>query len=754
MWRAALLRGLARGARLAPRPTDAHYGGCDQRRGAALRPRKSAALQGELLQSKAAKQWPPKNPSAMPSCPAGLFVDNPGLYRRERGIRPGTGCSIRWSAPLVAVLFSIGINGAFADARAPLLMEGKKALYQRVLTRPGAQLTDQPGAAAGKPMPAFSQLYVYERRTVGGGEWLAVGAGSRGTIDGWMRADTTLPWKSQMALAFTNPAGRDRTLLFEQRDTVLDLLKAKDPAAAVKPIRDAVESGRGDARVVSEEPATYVDIAKQFYLLPILEAQEIDTGTGFRARVLEVASVTKRPAEPAPGTTPGAANVQASALRNFSAALVFVVDATISMGPYIERTRQAVRAIYDRVEHSGLAGRVKFGLIAFRSNVTAVPGLEYVAKLYVDPNQVTGGADFMKRVESLEPAKVSSAKFDEDPYAGLMLAVDGIQWENFGGRYVVLVTDAGAIAGSDPLSTTGLDAAQVRLELARRGIALYVLHLLTPEGKADHRIAERQYREAAFNQVVNKPLYYPLESGSVDRFGAVVDALGNAIVTQVEAASKGRLAAGSARAAQAEPNKATPGKAVASAIEADTSLLGLAMQLAYLGRVQGTAVPPVFRAWLADRDFANLDRPTTEVRVLLTKNQLSDLAQVVEAILKAGDESQRTSTADFFDLLRSAAANLVRDPAALRNPNATKLGELGLLGEYLTGLPYKSDVMNLNRDVWSSWSITQQEELLDTLRRKLRLYQLYNADADRWVALAPGSGAGDAVYPVPLSALP
>ena len=633
-------------------------------------------------------------------------------------------------------------------------MPGRTALYQRVLTRPGAETTAQPGTGQGKPIPALSQLYVYERRQVAAVEWLAVGAGSRGTVDGWVRADATLPWTSQMTLAFTNPAGRDRTLLFAQRDTVLDLLKVPDPAATLKPMYAAVQAGRSDPSIISIEPATYIDLAKHFYLLPILNAQEVDSRSGFRVRVLEIASVTKQKDEPGPaGATPASATpAPGAALRNFSAAVVFVVDSTISMGPYIERTRRAVQRIYEAIEKAGIAGQVKFGLVAFRSNVSAVPGLEYVAKTYVNPATVTSGKDFLEKVKALQPAKVSSAKFDEDPYAGLMTAVREIPWGNFGGRYVVLVTDAGAIGGKDTLSTTGLDAQQVRLELERLGIAAFALHLKTPEGKGDHRSAEAAYTDLTLNPVVNKPLYYPVESGSVDRFGAIVDTLADAIVAQVQGAAKGQLVPGSARSATGEPNSVTtPSKA---AIEEDARLVGLAMQLAYLGRVQGTTAPPLFRAWLADRDFTDLDRPTTEVRVLLTKNQLSDLAQVVEAILKAGDESQVTSTASFFDLLRSAAAHLARDPAALNNPKATKLGELGLLGEYLDDLPYKSDVMGLSRDVWTSWSVTEQEELLDRLRRKLRLYRIYNDDADRWVKLAPGADAGDAVYPVPLTALP
>lgn len=660
---------------------------------------------------------------------------------------------------LVLLAAATGAPAAWAQDRTPLLMDGKKTLFQRVLTRPGATLAASPGEADGKKVPAFSQYYVYDRKPLAGGEWLEVGSGSPGVIDGWIRAEATLPWKQQMALAFTNPAGRERTLLFEKREDVVSLIKAPDSGAAVAPIRKAVEDGPpGDPRVLSIEPETHVDILKQFYLLPILEAKEEDSGKGFKVRVLEVASVTanedgKAPGEPT-ATQPTAAAPTAGAIRTFSAALVFVIDSTISMGPYIDRTRDAVKRVYNAVEEAGLTDQVRFGLVAFRSSVEATPGLEYVAKVYADPAEVKDGAAFLDRVADLEPAAVSSAKFNEDSYAGVIEAINQIKWEQFGGRYVVLISDAGAIEGSDPLSSSGLDAEQVRLELERLGIALYALHLKTPQGKRTHAQAERQYKELSTNAVTGGPIYYSVESGSVAQFGSIVDDLAASVVGQVKAASQGELVAGSARAAQKNmPPKPSPEELQARLAE-DTALLGRAMQLAYLGRVQETEAPPVFRAWLSDRDFAQPERATTEVRVLLTKNQLSDMAEVVTTVLDAGEKSQQTSSADFFDLIRSAAAHLARDPAALNDPKVSNLGELGLLGEYLNDLPYQSKVLSLSRDDWVAWSLSQQEELLDSLRRKLRLYQVYNEDVDRWVALTPGADPGEMVYPVPLDALP
>lgn len=667
-------------------------------------------------------------------------------------------CVARLSAAFTILALAVFVApGALAQSRTPLLMEGKQTLFQRVLTRPGAYVAANPGDAAGKAVPAFSQYYVYDRKPVAGREWLEVGAGSRGATEGWISAEATLPWKHQMALAFTNPAGRDRTLFFENREDVVSLIRAPDSGAAVAPIRKSVEDGPpGDPRVLSIEPETHVDILEQFYLLPILQAAEEDSGKGFKVRVLEVASVTaKEEGEDAQRPSDSPAAQSAGAIRTFSAALVFVIDSTISMGPYIDRTRDAVNRVYNAIEAAGLASQVRFGLVAFRSSTKVTPQLEYVAKVYADPSEVKDGADFLARVADLKPASISSAKFNEDPFAGVMEAVNQIKWDQFGGRYVVLITDAGAIEGSDPLSSTGLDAQQVRLELERLGIALYAMHLKTPEGKRTHAQAERQYKELSSNAVIRRPLYFPVESGSVAQFGGIVDTLAESVVGQVGSAAKGELVPGSARAAarSAAPAQASPEELQARLAE-DTALLGRAMQLAYLGRVLETEAPPVFRAWLSDRDFAQPERATTEVRVLLTKNQLSDLAEVVTTVLDAGEQSQQTGSVDFFDLIRSAAAHLARDPAALSDPKASNLGELGLLGEYLEDLPYQSDVLSLSRDDWVAWSLSQQEELLDSLRRKLRLYQVYNEDVDRWVALAPGADPGETVYPVPLEALP
>ena len=71
-----------------------------------------------------------------------------------------------------------------------------------------------------------------------------------------------------------------------------------------------------------------------------------------------------------------------------------------------------------------------------------------------------------------------------------------------------------------------------------------------------------------------------------------------------------------------------------------------------------------------------------------------------------------------------------------------------------TTYPYKSKFTGIDQDTWQSWSISEQQAFLDEIERKLAMYQQFNDDADSWVKLAPNAPASEAVYPVPLDAMP
>lgn len=634
---------------------------------------------------------------------------------------------------------------ALADDR-PLLQEGKETLYQRVLTTPGCHLVQDAGGAGGELQPAFSRFYVYQLSEKSGENWLKVGPDSYGSAIGWLPESCTVDWKMQLTLSFTNPANRERLMFFKERDGLMQIFDDFEPSGKVAPLRAQLRRDGEASGIVAQEPEYFVDLQEQFYLLPILEGEEIMTEAGFMTRLLRVASVSEAAEEGQQDDTQKNPSAQ---LREFNAGVVFVIDSTSSMGPYIERTREAVERIYQRIEDQQLTDQVKFGLVSYRDSVDAAPGIEYVTRMFANPADIESGNDFMARVASLSEAQVSTVGWEEDAYAGIMQAVEEIEWSNFGARYIVLITDASAIDSDSERSSTGFSADQVRLEAARQGIAVYTLHLKTPGGESngDHAKAEAQYSNLSTFAGTGTSLYYPVNTGDVTLFGQRVDALASAITDQVQAAYLGDEAIGSAL--NAEPTEDPSEQRLMD----DMQVIGHAMRLAYLGQVTGSQAPPVFEAWISDRDLIAQHVPTIDVRVLLTKGQLSDLSDVVSEILNAANAGLISPT-DMFDRLRSVAAAMGADPNQVQQSEGQHLSELGLMGEYLDDLPYQSEVLNLDEETWLSWDGLQQERFIRRLATKLRHYQRYNEDVDRWVSLAEGADPRDDVYPIPLEMMP
>lgn len=640
---------------------------------------------------------------------------------------------LRLLRPLVLGTSLLWAGSLLAQSATPLLQEGKQSLHQRVLTTPGCLLHTQPNQGIGVEQATFSRFYVYERKN----EWLKVGPDSLGKTVGWLNQRCTVDWKMQLSLAFTNPANRDRLLFFKERETLENILDAPDPVSLVAPLRAQLARAEQTEHVLAQEPEYFVDLQKNFYLLPILSGEEIMMESGFRARILNVASVSEK--ELTQSTDPIDTNSQ---LKAFNAAVMFVIDSTISMDPYIDRTRDAIRKVYEKIEAENLSKQVKFGLLSYRNSIKATPKVEYLTKLYATPAEISSGKEFLNKIKDLKQATASTASWNEDTYAGMMEAIYSVEWRDFGARYIILITDAGALDADSPLSSTKLEAQQIREEARKRGIAVYTLHLKTAQGAHDHAKAESQYSDLSLFTPTGDNLYYPVNAGDVDEFGRIIDELSDAITNQVKAAYMGEDAIGSANFADSD-----------DPLQQQSNTIGHAMRLAYLGSMTGTQAPPVFEAWISDRDLVKQQTPTTDVRVLLTKAQLSDLRDILEKVMQAANQGL-IAPSDMFAQLRSIAATMGTDPTQVFDQDNVKLAELGIMGEYLEDLPYQSEVLSLDEDTWVNWDALTQEKFIRTINTKLRHYRDYHSDTDHWVSLAEDSDARDFVYPVPLEMMP
>src|SRR5690606_10635671 len=204
-------------------------------------------------------------------------------------------------------------------------------------------------------------------------------------------------WKHTITLAFATPGNRERVLFFRERAQLLDFINAPNAADEARKVVDEIASKGAlapDSAVIAAEPEEYVDLKDQFYLLPVLQASSTLLKSGNRVRLVKVASVTRD--EPVTkATAPAAAEAdKLAAITNFSSAVVFVIDATSSMQPYIDRARVALEEVLKQAEDEKVIDRIRFGLVAYQDDPAKAKGMDYLSKVFIDPAQKPTSAQF------------------------------------------------------------------------------------------------------------------------------------------------------------------------------------------------------------------------------------------------------------------------------------------------------------------------------------------------------------------------
>ena len=249
------------------------------------------------------------------------------------------------------------------DARgqdgAALSLPDYKGIFQRVLTKPGAVLVPAPDPSAnGRQLATFSRLYVFEKKP----GWLKVGEvlGSGG--EGWVREDQVQPWSVMLAMRFTPQGSRAPVLFFRDEIALKSVLGAPDANDQVAALVQSAQSGTPDPRLVAIENKA-IDWGSSPYVMPILRTSEMKTYEGRLVHLAEVGSVAGLATGSAQGN--GCAETSVQALIH---QVVFVIDTTESMDPYIEGVRRIADAWRTEVRRAGIENQMRFGVVAFRNN--------------------------------------------------------------------------------------------------------------------------------------------------------------------------------------------------------------------------------------------------------------------------------------------------------------------------------------------------------------------------------------------------
>jgi serine/threonine-protein kinase PpkA len=648
---------------------------------------------------------------------------------------------------LIKILFvglvSLHTNIALAN-ELPLLMEGKKTLYQRVLSTPDARLYESPEQSApSSEIVPFSVLYVYQKKQ----GWIKVGHGNFGDTAGWVKQTKTIIWNQALTVSFKDPQDTQRVMLFDKKENLQRLVNDYDKEAYQALYNSAVKGDVGDDfPVIAIQPEAHIDILQDFYLVPIKQHEDVYLGNE-QARLLEIASV---PLQDEASRANSIAVSQKS--RSYRSGIHFVIDSTASMGPYIDRTREAVAKVYSAIEKQGLNNQVSFGLTAYRDNIDQVPELKYLVRPYVSLKQGTDVKQFFNHVNELSPSEVSSRDFREDAYAGIKSAIESTDWNEFDARYVILITDAGPRESHDSLGSTRLSAQALRQLAYDKGVSIWVLHLRAQSSVANHEKTERLYKELSYYPGIGD-FYYGVRLAEVDEFGTVLELLANQLTQQVLATTNGVPPFPLHDETEANADE-TPSQL--SQLQNRVAKLGNALRMRYLQKESGKPLPTVFNAWMIDKDFENPERSTVDVRVLLTRDQLSDLKSVMQQVLELAEEGV-LSPKSFIEDLKSLAATVSLDPSAVASSTSgsgANLADMGYMREYIEDLPYTGEVMNLTLESWEAWSAKVQIEFMHRLESKITYYQALHDHTDLWVTPGGGPVNGNSVFPVSLDLLP
>ncbi|MCR5084966.1 MAG: VWA domain-containing protein [Succinivibrionaceae bacterium] len=688
---------------------------------------------------------------------------------------------------LAATATALAPLPAQADpGRTPVAVDGSEGLPLRILTRPGASLySDSTGASVLKGnLPTFSSYYVYTRpqgeELYAGTGWYEVGTDDQGAIAGWIKADDLFEWKQAMCLTYTHPDGRSPVLMFDDED-YLSTLAGMDPATRApevdkiySSIDQAASSGQplpGDFPVISMEPKMAVDNTANFTLMPILDFRGTEF-EGREARLLEVAAVSSaekdRKASDLRTNTDylqaatDSSEQHAGALADIKFDVVWCIDTTRSMGPYIERVRNLMGDISRNIAaDASLTDRVRFGAWGYRDSAE-IQGLEYVTHNFTPQLQVVD--EFVKTMAEVKETKVDSVTFDEDVYSGLRDAIEQTQWRDNAIRIVILVGDAPAHQPGHKWNATGLDASTMRELATAHKVNLYALHINPPKAKKQNKVGQGQFRTLSLNPGNDTEMYWSISAKDIEEFSRQSQRLTDNIVgfakNAVAEFSAGNgpahlaadTAAPAAAAAQpdAQPAAQSRKKPDAPSDEALRQSVRAAL-VTWLGNAESVEAPRDIEAWVLDKDLKAGTRQALDVNLLMTKAQLDSISTLLSEVLTAGETNQ-VSGEDFFTSLQAASAVAARDPERLAQ--ASSIADSGMVPAFLKGLPYKSRLMEMNNELWESFGPDEQNAFLSSIESKISAYKSIHDDPSLWVALNAGDDADDHVAAVPLELLP
>jgi serine/threonine-protein kinase PpkA len=623
------------------------------------------------------------------------------------------------------------------------LVDARTGLPRQVLTRPKSVLhaelpTAEAGAReeGGKNLRDFQRLFVFKEEN----EFLHVGEDpTLATGRGWISREDAIDWPRSLVVEYTSPDNRKPVLFFKEQSFASRLIEDNEGAARqgmVAEYYSKIETLAREGSMQEEDfPVLCVepqDKIGDLYLLPVLDAKETEID-GYPTRVLKLTAAgrdrgatTLKDREYLKKAVAGAT----VASRAVPLDVVFVMDMTGTMQRWLDGVLRVMNSVA-RTFQEGQANKeiIRMGFWGYQDD-PSLTGIQFRTKNFTPA--LVAPEQFGSALEGLKVNKLTQDSYPEDVFAGVMDAIEKTPWRPSSTRVLILIGDAPGHDSRQDGGETGMDAPQVRQHATDLNVKIASAFIKDSSREnyiRHHSKAETQFRILSTNDNRAPALL-------------TIDAAGIASFEEEMRMIVSELAFQRSLNEPQTPKVKSRGTAIAEGILAAARV----DQISEIKNERGEiVVPRDFTAWVVDRDLLDPGVVSLEPKLLVSKNELSTLQQTVSSLLQQGREGMIVG-GNFFDRVLSTVAETTSGQD-MQTLNA-------VVPKFISGLPYKSDLMEKTKEWWDTRTAEQQKEFIGSLEAKLAYYRKLNEDSSRWKPLNKEDESGLHVTALPLSQLP
>ena len=357
-------------------------------------------------------------------------------------------------------------------AQKPLMHDN---LHVKGITKVNAKIYVKPNdrSTVLEEAPEFSLFYLF--RTNGGSEtkngFYRVGTNNKKEF-GWIQQHQIQKWDHRICLGFTPLVGRTPSLLYRSQQDIEKMLNQQE------------------ARPIAEEPNSTFQFSKTM-LMPVLGQTNIRTGRK-KNSVFEIAYIGKEESYKASASTP----IRSREHKKMLLDLMFVVDATSSMEPYIQNIKTVIRDLANRFSDDSQLG-VRYGIWAYRDFIPDKQDrIGFVENQYSelidDKDKILNILDAEVKVSPVQSEDIQEAAFD-----AIFPAITETNWVNNTSslRLIVWISDASAHPAGHPKNRFNYGLDQIMRQASANRVRFLVLKIKS--GKPDDLLHSQQGQKLA-----------------------------------------------------------------------------------------------------------------------------------------------------------------------------------------------------------------------------------------------------------------